>query len=196
MAEQKQGDQLEPTYNNSVRIRDVALRTCQKRWTIGRSGKKGSGISVLVVRQNEMMSVGNFQNNGKIWISCIDKALLFVGKNTVQAKQRLDKCYSDSVPSETMVKRGYADFKRGRTETNDAERSGRLNSAVVPENSVNWICVSSQRNWRYQKAFCMNIYQWESLFKVGAAFAHRQSKTTTRRRCLQLFQHNKKEFFA
>ena len=31
MAEQKQGDQLEPTYSSSVRIRDVALRTCQKR---------------------------------------------------------------------------------------------------------------------------------------------------------------------
>ena len=29
MAEQKQGDQLEPTYNRSVRIQDVALRT----WT-------------------------------------------------------------------------------------------------------------------------------------------------------------------
>ena len=28
MAKQKQGDQLEPTYTSSVRIRDVALRTC------------------------------------------------------------------------------------------------------------------------------------------------------------------------
>ena len=31
MAEQKQGDQLEPTYSSSVRIRDVALWTYQKR---------------------------------------------------------------------------------------------------------------------------------------------------------------------
>ena len=31
MAEQKQGDQLEPTYNSSVKIRDVALKTSQKR---------------------------------------------------------------------------------------------------------------------------------------------------------------------
>ena len=30
MAEQKQDDQLEPTYSSSVRIRDVALRTNQK----------------------------------------------------------------------------------------------------------------------------------------------------------------------
>ena len=43
-------------------------------------------------------------------------------KNTVQAKQPLDKCYSDSAQSETTVKRWYADFKCGRTDTNDAER--------------------------------------------------------------------------
>ena len=52
MAEQKQGDQLEPTYSSSVRTPDVALRTCQKRWTIGSSGERGSGISVLVARHD------------------------------------------------------------------------------------------------------------------------------------------------
>ena len=31
MTEQKQGDKLETTYSSSVRIQDVALRTCQKR---------------------------------------------------------------------------------------------------------------------------------------------------------------------
>ena len=31
------------TYSSSVRIRDVALKTCQRRWTIGRSGKRGQG---------------------------------------------------------------------------------------------------------------------------------------------------------
>ena len=39
MAEQKLGDQLEPIYSSSEGIRDVALRTCQKRWTMGRSGE-------------------------------------------------------------------------------------------------------------------------------------------------------------
>ena len=38
------------TYSSSyVRIRDVALKTCQRRWTIGRSGERGSEISVLTV---------------------------------------------------------------------------------------------------------------------------------------------------
>ena len=43
----KQDGQLEHTYSSSVRIRDVALKTCQRRWTIGKSDERGSGISVL-----------------------------------------------------------------------------------------------------------------------------------------------------
>ena len=43
----KQDDQLEHTYSRFVRIRDVAMKTWQKRWTIGRSGQRGTGISVL-----------------------------------------------------------------------------------------------------------------------------------------------------
>ena len=39
----------------------------------------------------------------------------------------------DSVLSETTVKRWYADFKRGRIDTNVAERSGHTNSVVVPD---------------------------------------------------------------
>ena len=58
-----------------------------------------------------------------------------MGKTTVPAKQWLDKCYSDSSPLETMVKRWYADFKRYCTDTNDAECSGCPNSAVIPENT-------------------------------------------------------------
>ena len=53
MAKQKQDDQLEHTYSSYVRIRDVALKTCQKRWMIGRSGERGSGISVLAARHDD-----------------------------------------------------------------------------------------------------------------------------------------------
>ena len=53
MAEQKQDDQPEPTYSSSARIRDVALKTCRRRWTIGRSGERGSGISVLAARHGD-----------------------------------------------------------------------------------------------------------------------------------------------
>ena len=62
------------------------------------------------------------------------KHCFLIGKNTVQAKQWLDKCYPGFAPSRQIVKKWFADFKRGRTNTHDAERSRRLNSAVVPEN--------------------------------------------------------------
>ena len=54
-------------------------------------------------------------------------------KNTVQAKQWLEKCYGDSAPSETTIKRWFADFKCGRRDTDDAERKC-PNEAVTPEN--------------------------------------------------------------
>ncbi len=57
-----------------------------------------------------------------------------MGKNTVQAKQWLDKYCSDSALLETTVKRWYADFKLSHTDTNDAECSGRTNLAVVLKN--------------------------------------------------------------
>ena len=66
--------------------------------------------STMVANFTFYFTVANFQNNGKIWVSYVDKALLSDGKNTVQAKQWLDKCYSDSALSETMLMRWYADF--------------------------------------------------------------------------------------
>ena len=53
MAKQKQDDQFEHTYSSYVRIWDVTLKTCQKRWMIGRSGERGSGISVLAARHDD-----------------------------------------------------------------------------------------------------------------------------------------------
>ena len=53
MVEQKQDDQLEHTYSSYVRIREVALNTYQRRWTIGKSGERVSGISVLAARHDD-----------------------------------------------------------------------------------------------------------------------------------------------
>ena len=53
MAVQKQDDQHEHTFSSYVRIRDVVLKTCLGRWTIGRSGERGSGISVLPARHDD-----------------------------------------------------------------------------------------------------------------------------------------------
>ena len=53
MAKKKQDDQLEHTYSSYVRIRDVVLKTCQKRSMIGRSGERGSEISVLAALHDD-----------------------------------------------------------------------------------------------------------------------------------------------
>ena len=53
MVEQKQDDQLQHTYSSYVRIRDVVLKTCRRRWSIGRNGERGSGISELVERHDD-----------------------------------------------------------------------------------------------------------------------------------------------
>ena len=53
MDEQRQDDQLEPTYNSSVSIQDVALKTYWKRWTIEKGSRRGFGISVLMARHDD-----------------------------------------------------------------------------------------------------------------------------------------------
>ena len=57
MANQKQDDQLENTYSSYVMIRDVILKTCQRRWMIGRCREKGSGISVLAARHDDAIYI-------------------------------------------------------------------------------------------------------------------------------------------
>ena len=47
MDEQRQDDQLEPMYNSSVPIQDIALKTFWEWWTIETGGERGSGRSVL-----------------------------------------------------------------------------------------------------------------------------------------------------
>ena len=72
----------------------------------------------------------------KQWIKefrLLIKHCFLTGKNTVEAKQWLDKHYGDSAPGKSTIIEWYAKFKRGRTNTDDAERSSRPKSAV-PEN--------------------------------------------------------------
>ena len=41
------------TFSSYVRIGDIVLKTCQRRWRVGKSGERVSGISVLVARQDD-----------------------------------------------------------------------------------------------------------------------------------------------
>ena len=51
--EERQEVKHEPTYCNSVQIMDVARKTSQKQWTIGRGGERVSEISVLIARYDD-----------------------------------------------------------------------------------------------------------------------------------------------
>ena len=53
MDEQRQDDQLEPIYNSSVPIQDVALKTNWKRLTTEKGDRRASGRSVLMVRHDD-----------------------------------------------------------------------------------------------------------------------------------------------
>ena len=54
MDEQKRDDQLEPTYNSSVPIPDIDLKTCRKQGRIEMGGEKGSGISEMMARHDDI----------------------------------------------------------------------------------------------------------------------------------------------
>ena len=49
----KAGRTARHTFSSYVRILDVVLKTCLGRWTIRRSGERGSGISVLPVQHDD-----------------------------------------------------------------------------------------------------------------------------------------------
>ena len=57
-----------------------------------------------------------------------------MGKNTVEAKQWLDKRYRDSATGKSTIIDWYIKFKRGLTNADDAKRPDRSKSAVVPTN--------------------------------------------------------------
>ena len=71
MAVQKQDDQHEHTFSSYVRIRDVVLKTYLGRWTIGRSGERGSGISVLPARydDDDIIIIMSSRQHGYPWPS-------------------------------------------------------------------------------------------------------------------------------
>ena len=60
------------------------------------------------------------------------KHCFLMGKNTIEAKQWLYKRYGGSAPGKPTINDWFTEFKRGRTNTDDAECSGRPKPAVVP----------------------------------------------------------------
>ena len=140
------------------------------------------------------------------------KHCFLMGKNTVEAQQWLEKCYPDSFPSKSTICRWYAEFKRGRTDTNDAERSGRPLEAVVPENVSEVLkIVMNNRKVKVRDIAEMTqissgsvftiLHKKLSLKKVFSKWVPRllsmeqkQQRIDDSESCLSLFTRNKKDF--
>ena len=119
MAVQKQDNQHEYTFSNYVRIRDVIQITCLRRWTIGKSGERVSGISVLpawhddddednrfktsnlVINNNSYSSIGVLQKN-KRYICTLEDCIsennnIYVSLTSTTLSRGLTNHVSDTI---------------------------------------------------------------------------------------------------
>ena len=137
-----------------------------------------------------------------------------MGKNTVEAKQQLDKRYGDSTPGKSAIIDWYAEFKRGRTNTDDGERTGHPKLAVVPENmkKVHKIVLSDRKLKSHEIADTLKIsegnvftilYESLEMRKLFLKWVPRlltpdqkQKRVEDSERCLELFKRGKKDFMC
>lgn len=135
-----------------------------------------------------------------------------MGKNTVEAQTWLDKCYGDSAPGKTTIVDWFAKFKRGDTSTDDAERSGRPKTAVVPENikKVQKLVLKDRKLKLREIANTLKISEGSvftilhenlSMRKLFSKWVPRlltpdqkQQRIDDSEHCLMLFKRNKKDF--
>ena len=138
--------------------------------------------------------------------------MLFNGKNTVEAKQWLDKRYGDSAPGKSTIIDWYAEFKRGRTNTDDAERSGSPKSAVVSEDitKVHKVVLGGHNLKLRETADTLKISEGSAFtilhesLRMRKLFSkwvprlltpdQKQQRVEDAERCLELFKRDKKNF--
>ena len=133
-------------------------------------------------------------------------------KNIVETKQWLDKRYRDFAPGKSTIIDWYAEIKRGRTNTDDAERSDRPKSAVVPGNitKVHKIVVGDRKLKLREIADTLKISE-NSVFTILHEYlgirklfskwmprlltpGQKQQRIADSERCLELFKGGKKDF--
>ena len=135
-----------------------------------------------------------------------------MGKNTVQAQQWLEKCYRKNSPSKTTIRRWYADLKRGRINTEDAERPGRATEVGTPENTQKILqIILSDRKVKLQEIADILKISKGTVFKVVhenlnttklyskwvprlLTVEQEQQRIHDSERCLKLLTRNKKDF--
>ena len=140
--------------------------------------------------------------------------MLFDGKKILFKQSNSLISVFQTAPLETTVKRWYADFKHGHTDTNDAERSGYLNLAVVLENTKKLhklILVNRKLKLREitmklkisEDSVFTILHERLSMRKLCSKWVvlcrltvNQKQHVNDSEHCLQLFQCNKKEFLC
>ena len=135
-----------------------------------------------------------------------------MGRNTVEAKPWLDNRYGDTAPVKSTIIDWYAEFKRDRTNTDDANRSSRPKSAVVPENitKVHKIVLGDRKLKLREIPDTLKISEvtvftilheslgMHKLFSKWVSSLHtpnqKQQRFDDSERCLELFKRGKKNF--
>ena len=85
-----------------------------------------------------------FRKNGK---NIFFKHYFLRGKSAKITKEKLDKYYGTSAPSDYMVRYWFAEFKRCRTDKNDEHRSGRPKEVTTQEmiNKIHDLVLNNRR---------------------------------------------------
>ena len=82
------------------------------------------------------------------------KHCFLIGKNTFEAKQWLDKHYGDSASGKLTIINWYADFKRGRTNTDDAEKVRKI---VLGDRKLNFCEIADTCSGEVKRIFCVGV---------------------------------------
>lgn len=140
------------------------------------------------------------------------KHCFLMKKNTVEAQQWLQKHYSDSAPPKSTIIYWYGEFKRGRTSTSDAERSGRPIEVVTPENikKIHKMILENRKITLYEIVDALNIsyervhhmvHEKLEMRKLLAKWVprlltvdHKQQRIDDSEQCLAMFKRNKQDF--
>lgn len=134
------------------------------------------------------------------------------GKTAKETKDKLDRQYGESAPSNSMVKDWFAAFKRGRTSTKTTKSPGRPNEVTTSEmiekiykivledrkvkvrEITNMVNISTERVYNIlhehlqMKKLCA---RWVPRFLT---IDQKQERVDASKRSLEMFQRNKKEF--
>lgn len=134
------------------------------------------------------------------------------GKTIKETEERLQKYYGESAPSHGMIHKWFTEFRYGRTDTNDAERSGRPKEVTTEEmvNKIHDIVLADRRVKLREIAEMTGIsmervgnilHQELGMRKLSARWVphlltvdQKRKRVVTSQLCLNMYKRNPREF--